>query len=67
MAQINEDEKNTVTLKVDKSSVDSFDSGIARIHSSHMDAFEQGEIEMIELRCSIPVLPHLKGHHPLSP
>jgi hypothetical protein len=39
-----------VTLKVHQSAVGSVDSGIARIHTSHLDCFEQDEIEMIELR-----------------
>jgi hypothetical protein len=46
----NEDEDHSVTLKVHKSKVGSFDSGVARIHSSHMDSFEQDELEMVELR-----------------
>jgi len=43
-------EEHSVTLKVHKSAVSSVDSGVARIHSSHLDCFEQDEIEMIELR-----------------
>lgn len=50
MKEIHEDEDNSVNLKVHLSKVDSFDSGIARIHSSHMDDFDQDEIEMVELR-----------------
>jgi len=46
----NGDEDNKVTLKVHQSKIDSLDSGIARIHSSHMDNFEKDEIEMVELR-----------------
>lgn len=45
-----ENDDNSVTLKVHQSKVDSFDSGIARIHSSHMDSFEGDELEMVELR-----------------
>ncbi|MFO8051605.1 MAG: hypothetical protein R6V01_07905 [Thermoplasmatota archaeon] len=46
----NEDEDNSVTLKVHQSKINSFDSGIARIHSSHMDGLEGDELEMVELR-----------------
>jgi len=48
--EMNEDEDNSVILKVHLSKVDSFDSGIARIHSSHMNDFEEEELEMVELR-----------------
>ena len=50
MEEIHEDESNSVILKVHLSKVDSFDSGIARINSSHMDDFEKDEIEMVELK-----------------
>jgi predicted DNA-binding antitoxin AbrB/MazE fold protein len=39
-----------VTLKVQKSEVKSFDSGIARINSSHMEAFDEDHLKMVELR-----------------
>ena len=37
-------------LKVQKSAVSSIDSGVARIHSSHLDCFEEDEIEMVKVR-----------------
>jgi hypothetical protein len=46
----NQDEEHFATLKVQKSAVGSVDSGVARIHKSHLDCFEQDEIEMVELR-----------------
>jgi hypothetical protein len=41
---------HSVILKVHQSRVGSFDSGIARINSSHMDSIGQDELEMVELR-----------------
>jgi hypothetical protein len=45
-----ENEDHSVTLKVHKSGISSIDSGVARIHSSYMDVFDQDELEMIEIR-----------------
>ena len=50
MSRSNDEEEHSVTLKVKKSAVSSIDSGVARIHKSHMDVFEDDEIEMVELR-----------------
>ena len=45
-----EDEEHFVTLKVHRSAVSSIDSGVARVNTSHLDCFENDEIEMVELR-----------------
>ena len=50
MNKSNDKEEHSVTLKVQKSAISSIDSGVARIHRSHLDVFDQDEIEMIELR-----------------
>jgi hypothetical protein len=43
-------EEHFVTLKVAVSAVRSMDSGVARINKSHLKDFEEGEIDLVELR-----------------
>lgn len=44
------EEENYVTLKVARSAITSMESGIARIHDSHMKGFNENEMEQVELR-----------------
>jgi len=44
------DEEVAVTLPVHKSAISSVDKGIARLHSSHMDMFEEDEDRMVLLK-----------------
>lgn len=45
------DEEHMLTLKVKKSAISSVESGVARMHSSHLDCFEaEEEHEMVVIR-----------------
>jgi hypothetical protein len=46
----NNEEEHFVKLNVAKSAITSMESGIARIHDSHLKGFEEGEIDLVEIR-----------------
>lgn len=48
----NETEEQFVTLKVAASAISSIDSGVARIHESYLNDFEEGEMDLVELRAN---------------
>ncbi|MBN1539545.1 MAG: hypothetical protein JW939_05320 [Candidatus Thermoplasmatota archaeon] len=50
MNETDSDETQHLTLKVVKSAIGSVDSGVARIHASHLDSFENDDMELVELR-----------------
>ncbi|MFW3145660.1 MAG: hypothetical protein ACMUIE_02475 [Thermoplasmatota archaeon] len=43
-------EEHVITLKVKKSAISSVDSGVARMHTSHLDCFEDEDLEMVVIR-----------------
>lgn len=45
-----EEERESISLKVVSSSIESVDSGIARIHSTYLDEIDLGEKNLVTLR-----------------
>lgn len=50
MNETGSDETRYLTLKVIKSAIDSVDSGVARIHTSHLGIFENNDIHLVEIK-----------------